>query len=498
MKHIGVEISRKLLANALLVLSSTAEDGEIGVRISHYCFTVLQKTGEDNSNDLSLYFQLSLLSVPKEPVSSSLPGLWKYPTNRDDAIKSSTSWIKGKQADDGAEGLWRVRDDLYDLSGFVDKHPGGAEWLEITKGTDITEAFEAHHLNPSAEKHLKQLHVRRAKSQRNSPYNFREDGFYKTLKKKVRVVLGDDYSGPTFESKLIIDLLLTGTLVSTVLSAAFRSYGLAVVSGSFLALTAIAAHNFFHQKDNFRMYYFHLCFLSSRDWRISHSLSHHIYPNSVLDLEVSLFEPFFQWLPDPSKTWFSRYGSWLYSPIIYSVMFHSQLLLRLGLMFQGEPKMVTAPDALSFIIPVVMMLCGGSGLKDTLLLWTTVLISSSFFFGLIGLNAGHHHPEVFHDGDTPRKDRDWGLFQLDAVRERKEVMSCTFLALISFGHHALHHLFPSLDHGRLQQLYPALEDTCKEFGIPFEVSTVWEMLSGQFRQLARTEPNPLPPGHQHR
>ncbi|CAG2067495.1 unnamed protein product, partial [Timema podura] len=83
-------------------------------------------------------------------------------------------------------------------------------------------------------------------------------------------------------------------------------------------------------------------------------------------------------------------------------MFHSQILLRLGLMFKGEPKMVTAPDALSFLIPVVMMFCGGSGLKDTLLLWTTVLISSSFFFGLIGLNAGHHHPEVFHDGDTPR------------------------------------------------------------------------------------------------
>nr|CAD7423342.1 unnamed protein product [Timema monikensis] len=471
--------------------------------------------GEDNSNDLGLYFQLHLLSVPKEPVSSSLPGLWKYPTNRDDAIKSSTSWIKGKQADDGAEGLWRVRDDLYDLSGFVDKHPGGAEWLEITKGTDITEAFEVHHLNPSAEKHLKQLHVRRAKSPRNSPYTFREDGFYKTLKKKVRVVLGDDYSGPTFESKLITDLLLTGTLVSTVLSAACRSYGLAVVSGAFLALTAIAAHNFFHQKDNFRMYYFHLCFLSSRDWRISHSLSHHIYPNSVLDLEVSIFEPFFHWLPDPSKTWFSRYGSWLYSPIIYSVMFHSQILLRYSSPMAslvltdssqltsdsqhlGEPKMVTAPDALSFIIPVVMMFCGGSGLKDTLLLWSTVLISSSFFFGLIGLNAGHHHPEVFHDGDTPRKDMDWGLFQLDAVRDRKEVMSCTFLALVSFGHHALHHLFPSLDHGRLQQLYPALEDTCKEFGIPFEVSTVWEMLSGQFRQLARTEPNPLPPGHQHR
>ncbi len=34
--------------------------------------------------------------------------------------------------------LWIVENKLYDLSSFVDKHPGGSSWLELTKGQDVT------------------------------------------------------------------------------------------------------------------------------------------------------------------------------------------------------------------------------------------------------------------------------------------------------------------------------------------------------------------------
>lgn len=34
--------------------------------------------------------------------------------------------------------LWIVENKLYDLSGFLDKHPGGRTWLDLTKGQDIT------------------------------------------------------------------------------------------------------------------------------------------------------------------------------------------------------------------------------------------------------------------------------------------------------------------------------------------------------------------------
>jgi Cytochrome b5-like Heme/Steroid binding domain len=57
----------------------------------------------------------------------------KYPTFRDLVFKGCFTWLEGRQADDGAEGLWRVHNKLYDLKEFVNKHPGGKEWLIRTE-----------------------------------------------------------------------------------------------------------------------------------------------------------------------------------------------------------------------------------------------------------------------------------------------------------------------------------------------------------------------------
>lgn len=59
--------------------------------------------------------------------------LRKYPTFRDDNINGCWKWLAGKRADDNAEGLWRVHDKLYDLTDFIDTHPGGRDWLELTE-----------------------------------------------------------------------------------------------------------------------------------------------------------------------------------------------------------------------------------------------------------------------------------------------------------------------------------------------------------------------------
>lgn len=42
-------------------------------------------------------------------------------------------WLDDKKLDDGAEGLWRIHDDLYDFGDFIKKHPGGQDWLVMTK-----------------------------------------------------------------------------------------------------------------------------------------------------------------------------------------------------------------------------------------------------------------------------------------------------------------------------------------------------------------------------
>lgn len=94
-------------------------------------------------------------------------------------------WLKAKQFDDNAEGLWRINNKLYDFVNFIERHPGGADWLELTQGTDITELFETHHISSKPEMLLRNFYVKEAKEPRNYKITFSEDGFYKTLKKKV-------------------------------------------------------------------------------------------------------------------------------------------------------------------------------------------------------------------------------------------------------------------------------------------------------------------------
>lgn len=87
--------------------------------------------------------------------------------------------------------MWRVHDKLYDLTDFIERHPGGSEWISLTKGVDITEEFETHHLYGKAEPLLKKYYVRDAKSPRNYKFTYAENGFYRTLKRRVADMLPD-------------------------------------------------------------------------------------------------------------------------------------------------------------------------------------------------------------------------------------------------------------------------------------------------------------------
>jgi cytochrome b involved in lipid metabolism len=136
--------------------------------------------------------------------------------------------------------------------------------LFLLQGSDITEAFEAHHITKTPEHLLKQFYVRAASEPRNSPYTFKDDGFYRTLKRRAQPVLQKLPSGPSTESKLCSDLLLVAFLLLATVAAATTSFKFGLLAGLILNFLVVTAHNFFHMKDNLRMYYFDLCLMASR------------------------------------------------------------------------------------------------------------------------------------------------------------------------------------------------------------------------------------------
>ncbi|KAG7307965.1 hypothetical protein JYU34_006589 [Plutella xylostella] len=427
----------------------------------------------------------------------SFPQL-KYPSLRDEGPRDPVQWLAGKAMDDGAEGLWRVRDGIYDLTDFIHRHPGGAEWLELSKGTDITEAFEVHHLSESVETLLQKFYVREAKTPRNSPFTFKEDGFYKTLKRDVVAELKKLPKSYNRKTDMITDGLLVTCFVTAALSCWFSSPWLVwasyLVSSVSLAWLTVASHNYIHRKTNWRMYCFNFSMWSYRDFRVSHALSHHLFPNTLMDLEVSAFEPLVWWNPRRDKPFHAKFSFLIelaYFPLAFLVNFAKRFVSN----FTREgffQKHYRWHDGIGFILPLWMYLVSGCSAYEAVVTWLWIVCTASFIFFSIGSNAAHHHPKIFKDGDQVRDvTPDWGMHELEAVMDRTDVNGNHFTVMTFFGHHALHHLFPTVDHGALEYLYPVLYKNCKKFRGNFRLTSSLDLFIGQLQQCVKTEPNVL-------
>lgn len=86
-----------------------------------------------------------------------------------------------------------------------------------------------------------------------------------------------------------------------------------------------------------------------------------------------------------------------------------------------------------------------------------------------------------------RKSMDFGIFQMNAMVDRGDIKKSHFLGLTQFGHHTLHHFFPTLDHGLLPYMNELFLDTCRDFEMDLRESSWWPLIVGQFQQLKRTK-----------
>lgn len=95
-------------------------------------------------------------------------------------------------------------------------------------------------------------------------------------------------TGPSRKLLLTQDLLAATFFLVSFLGAVKGSILLQILGGLILGMCVVGAHNFIHLKDTWRRFYFDLSPLSSYEWRITHGLSHHLYPNtSLVDLQQS-------------------------------------------------------------------------------------------------------------------------------------------------------------------------------------------------------------------
>lgn len=201
-----------------------------------------------------------------------------------------------------------------------------------------------------------------------------------------------------------------------------------------------------------------------------------------------MYEPIFYIMPQ-TKSILEKSLSWLYALLLFptlSIKAYFSTLIQ-------ERKI----DIRTFIpwIPLLLtFIIASSEFLVTIKMFFWIISWGSLTFHLIGKTAAHHHPEIFHDGDAarPSEELDFGVHQLDAVSDRPNIRGSLILVLTNFGDHALHHLFPTLDHSILDYLYPTFLKTCIDFGVEWKLHSSGELLSGAAKHLVR-EPRTTPP-----
>lgn len=206
-----------------------------------------------------------------------------------------------------------------------------------------------------------------------------------------------------------------------------------MLSGAVLHMLVVTSHNFFHMKDNWRMYYFNLSLMSYRFIKMisinlvltkyfqrlesqprfeSSCVPEHClgfgnqHVGAPLPIHAKPVKDFaYPFLALGYQSHFIRY--YVSFPIrkavsknikksctffivyfrVYDVVMSRKLTFRMEELF-------------CLTLPLSIFLLSGTGLWSSFVAWNYVILTASFIFGVVGLTAAHHHPEIFHEGDA--------------------------------------------------------------------------------------------------
>lgn len=474
--------------------------------------------------------------LPVEPLSPDAhggPGRRAWQRNQDGRrdVFQVDHQILRRQAETGSLPLWRIHGKLYDLKPFMDLHPGGRIWLELTCGTDATAAFEAYHLDgPRVEAVLAKYYVRDVQNgefKHGDRYSFADDGFFRTLRRRVLEKLTTTAGRGSSTRTATAATPSMKIACALAVAQAGVLHAMARISGSFLA-TALAGaalcgcwgvgHNFMHQaqsKAGLWPYAMDLTGIAHvADWRISHALAHHLDTNLETDWEYSnFFDPYTEQADWKKLIIIPSFGIALQLQSLQYTVNTVRHLLNGDARTVGKHWGHVLPGFLPFL-QLASYIRGRRSIRSGTLLY---LVQSMAFFMLFSpLSAGVHHaapaPESEESGKLRSEPRprntlcwmehqagaqsDFGAHQVTATTDHTvfpKTMPAVlrdWLSLTLFGYlnnHTLHHIFPAVDASHLHEVRDVLEETAKEFGLdPKDVQTYsWQSIyKGYFRYTA--------------
>ena len=405
--------------------------------------------------------------------------------------------------------MWKIHGNYYDLTDFLDKHPGGAIILNACKGDrDATAAFESYHAMSDMKKIKQIMSKYKIEGEYKSSFNFSEKGFYYLLKNKVNLYFKNknqshhaDYYWVVKSSIQVLlyfscfvlacysDLDLWLRLFFSFFSGhMFIQSGFVIMhDASHLAISTSSKVN-----ETLASIWNSLSLWDNQLWSLHHCFNHHSYTGTIYDPDTIHFKPFVRKSNKEKKSKYIFYNDVL--SIFFLVFFPGMWMGQSIIYFKGLVKKKFWKMSIHSYIFL--------NYEFLLKMFTifSLVYSNSFlvaYFYIVACNLTYfifilpdHDSFETHENITYDLTKDWGELQ---VRNSGNFATNTLLINELFGginYQIEHHLFPTVSHIHFPEISKIVKKTCEENNIPYvNHDTIYSAVLSVFKNFKNISKN---------
>lgn len=419
------------------------------------------------------------------------------------------------------EDCWVIVDgQVYNVSSFVPRHPGGA-MIYVKAGGECTQLFNSYHPE-KARRVLQKYHIGQVNLTGEVVTHYEKEGekdeFHLALKDRVEKYFRDSKLDPRFSISMYIKTFL---IVATVAASAYATfYGASSYLVALLAATLLGVamaevgiciqHDANHGAFSRNAWICHAAGLtldavgaSSFMWKQQHVVGHHAFtnvhgadpdirvkPGGADVRRVTRFQP-----RAAHHALQHVYLGLLYSLLaIKSIVLDDFAALSEGTIGPVKLAPLAPHERLSFWCGkalfaawfVVAPLVGSSWSVTQLAgLWLWGLMCCGWTLALM-FQVAHVVDDVAYL-DKSRDGKVAGSWAAQQVATSADFSHGSFFWTHFSGglnYQVVHHLFPGIVHTHYPGIAPIVQEVAQEYGVPYKVyPTFWDALSGHFRHL---------------
>jgi linoleoyl-CoA desaturase len=391
--------------------------------------------------------------------------------------------------------MWKIHGKVYDLTSYLDKHPGGRLILESCQGEkDATAAFQSYHAMMNMDK-IKEIMKKYEVGTCSSKFNFNENGFYNDLKKKVKNYFEQNnishHANNFWVFKSTIQLLAyIGCLYVSFISSHINLLNRVIFSflagHIFIQLGFCVMHDASHLaiSNNKHINYLlnniwnSFSLWNTQKWSIHHCFYHHSYTGTIDDPDTKHFKPFIRKSNNEKK---HKYLNLAYFPklqfIFYTCflpgMWFGQILsyLRWKNYLWGM-KLVNYKSNIDELLINFLFLFMLIYSQNILVIFSYIISCNISYFVCI---MPDHDTLNTHNNLISNIDKDWGELQVcnSGNFATSNSLVCNLFGGINYQ--IEHHLFPTICHVHFPNIKKIVKQTCIDYNIPYvDYKTTYE------------------------